>query len=169
MTTAIRGQRIDTVFVLIVFCVFAVSVLMVLMLGANTYGHITEMSREGQAERTVVSYIWTKVRNGDEEGSVSVGEFHGLPALRIDEEYGGIRYRTVIYHYGGWVYELFSEEGLDFFPEDGTRIIAAADLVFAELGYGLIRASSGTRALLISPRSKAREAGFGSGEEASPE
>jgi len=169
MTTSIRGQRIDTVFVLIVFCVFAVSVLMVLMLGANTYGHITEMSREEQAERTVISYIWTKVRNGDEAGGVSVGEFNGLPALRIDEEYSGIRYRTVIYHYNGWVYELFSEEGLDFFPEDGTRIIAAADLGFVELDYGLIRASAGTRSLLISPRSSAREAGPGSREEASPE
>ena len=169
MIDASRGQRIDTVFVLIVFCVFAVSVLTVLMLGARTYSHITGLTREESAERTVLSYIWTKVRNGDEAGSVSAGDFHGLQALRIDEEFDGIRYRTVIYHYDGWVLELFSEEGLEFYPEDGVRIIAATDLGFAELEYGLIRVSAGTRSLLISPRSTAREAGPGAGEEASPE
>jgi len=142
---------------------------MVLTLGANTYGRITEMSREEQSERTVLSYIWTKIKNGDDAGSISVGDFHGLPALRIDEEYGGIRYRTVIYHYNGWVCELFSEEGLDFTPSDGVRIIAAEDLGFAELEYGLIRASAGTRSLLFFPRSAARGAGPDSGEEDLPE
>jgi len=166
MATATRGQRIDTVFVLIVFCIFAISVLTVLMLGANTYSHITEMSREDQAERTALSYIWTKIKNGDEAGSVSVGDFHGLSSLRIDEEFDGIRYRTVIYHYDGWVFELFSEADLEFYPEDGVRIIAADGLEFSALDYGLIRVSAGTRSLLISPRGAVREEGSGSGEEA---
>jgi len=163
MTNTIRGQRIDTVFVLIIFCVFAVSVLMVLMLGASTYGHITEMSREDSAERTIISYVWTKVKNSDEAGNVSVGDFHGLPSLFIDEQYDGVRYRTVVYHYSGWVYELFSEEGLEFLPEDGVRVTAASDLGFEAMDSGLIRVTSGTRSLLVSPRSTATGAGILSG------
>jgi len=164
MKNTVRGHRIDTVFVLIVFCIFAVSVLMVLMLGANTYSRITELSREENAERTVISYIWTKVKNGDEAGSVGVGDFHGLQSLFIDEEFEGVRYRTVVYYHNGWVYELFSEESLEFFPEDGVRIIATGELGFVELDHGLIRVTAGTRNLLISPRSVAREASLSSVE-----
>jgi len=165
MKNTTRGHRIDTVFVLIVFCIFAVSVLMVLMLGANTYSRITELSREESSERTVLSYIWTKAKNSDEAGSVGVGDFHGLPSLFIDEEFGGVRYRTVVYHHNGWVHELFSEEGLEFFPEDGVRIIATRELGFEKLDHGLIRVYAGTRSLLISPRSAAREASLSSVEE----
>jgi len=148
-----RGQRIDTVFVLIIFCVFAVSVLMVLMFGASIYQNMTEISREDHDERTVLSYIRTKVRNNDETGSVYVGTFQGLPALCYDEEFSGIQFRTVIYHYNGWVYELFSETDLDFHPEDGVRIMELSDLRFEALDPNLIKISAGTKELLLFPRS----------------
>jgi len=140
---------------------------MVLMLGANTYSNITEMSRDEHAERTVLSYIWTKVRNSDEGGNIRVTAFHGLPALYIGEEAGGIVYSTLIYHYDGWVYELFCEADLEFDPIDGVKMIQAELLQFEELEHGLIRVSAGGRSLLISPRSSAWEYGFAldSGEE----
>jgi len=167
MIRTVREHRIGTVFVLCVFVVFAFSVLMVLMLGASTYSNITEMSREQQAERTVLSYVWTKVRNSDENGNIYIGEFNSLPALHIDEDIGGVIYRTVIYHYEGWVYELFSDAELDFMPIDGVRLIQTTDLRFEGLDLGLIRVSSGTRSLLLSPRSSALEVGTGAdnGEE----
>jgi len=152
MTKTVQNQKIDTVFVLIVFCVFAVSVLMVLMLGANTYKSITEMSREGQDDSTVLSYIWSKVKNGDTAGNVYVSDFHGQPALCIDEQYGQTLYQTVVYYYNGWVYELFSEPWLNLPPEGGAQIIRADDLSFETLNHGLIKISSGPKSLLISPR-----------------
>jgi len=158
MIHASRSHRIDTIFVLIIFCVFAVSVLMVLMLGASTYAKVTEMSGEGHSERSVLSYIWTKVKNSDDAGQVHVGDFHGLSALYIDEEIGQAVYRTAIYGYNGWVYELFCEAGLDFYPEDGQQIIRLDHLVFKWLESGLIRVSADARSLLIFPRGSASEA-----------
>ena len=160
MLKTVRGQRVDTVIVLIVFCVFAVSVLLVLMLGANTYGSITQMSREDHAGRTVLSYIWTKVRNSDELGDVRITDFHGLQALYVGEEYGGVRYSTLIYHYNGWIYELFCEADLEFEPIDGVKTIMLESLLYEELGHGLIMVSSGGRNLLISPRSIGPDADY---------
>ena len=147
-----RGHRIDTIFVLIVFCVFAVSVLMVLVLGAKTYENVTTISREGYSDRPVLSYIWTKVKNGDEAGSVYIGEFHGSSALYIEEEIAQILYRTAVYQYDGWVCELFSEADLEFSPEDGVQIIKLDDLSFENLENGLIKVSSSGGSLLIFPR-----------------
>lgn len=149
-----QGKRIDTVFVLIIFCVFAISVLMVLILGAGIYRNMTGISREGRDERTVLSYIWTKVKSNDKAECVYIGDFHGLSALCFDEVFDEITYRTVVYHYDGWVYELAYETSLDFMPENGERIMEIQYLSFENLGDGLMRVSSGINSLLISQRGK---------------
>ena len=159
MTKTTRSSRIDTVFVLIIFCVFAISVLMVLMLGADIYKNMTDISREGYDERTGLSYIWTKVKNNDEAGRIHLSDFHGVSALCFDEEFDSSTYRTMIYYYDGWVYELFYDISLDFLPSDGAQIIEISDLKFEELQYGLIRVSSGASSLLVSPRGSSAQAG----------
>jgi len=63
MMKATRGKRIDTIFVLIIFCIFAVSVLIVLMLGAGIYRNMNDISNDGRDERTALSYLWKKVKN----------------------------------------------------------------------------------------------------------
>ena len=158
MSKAAGRNKIDTIFVLLIFCIFALSVLMVLMLGASIYKNMTQTVHEGQDERAVLSYIWTKAKNSDESGNVYTGDFHGISAMCFDEEYSGVRYQTIIYHYNGWVCELFSEyelihdEESGFYPEDGTRLIKINNLKFEEYEHGLIKVSAGTQNLLISPR-----------------
>lgn len=60
MTKAIHAQKLDTVIVLVIFCVFAASVLMVLMLSGNIYKNTAEMSNEKYSERTTLSYRWLR-------------------------------------------------------------------------------------------------------------
>ena len=156
MSKLSRGRSIDTIFVLIVFSVFALSVLMVLMLGASVYRNINEISNDGQLENTALSYVWTKTKNFDIAGSIHVGDFQGVSALFIDEKLGDTYYRTAIYHYDGWLCELFSEAALEFSPADGVRVIRVDEMHFESAGNGLIRATTGARSLLLSPRS-----GFG--------
>jgi len=159
----ITGKRnIDTVFVLIVFSIFAFSVLMVLMLGAGVYRNINDVSRESEQEHTALSYIWTKVKNFDTTGAVHVGDFHDSPALFIDEKIGETYYRTSIYFHNGWLMELYSEATLVFSPSDGDRIVQVESLSFqsvensviSSLGNELIEVSVNDRTLLLSPRSE---------------
>lgn len=155
MGKVFRGQSIDTVFVLLIFCIFAASVLAVLMLGGSIYKNIADISQQGYDERTCLSYVWSKIKNGDEAGKISIGDFNGQNVLMLREEYDGVAYQTIIYYYDGWVRELFFEEGLDFTPEDGTPVIATTSLSFTQLENGLIKAKSGGDILLISPRGSA--------------
>ena len=150
----IRSSKVDTVFVLIIFCVFAISMLMVLMLGASIYKNMTEISRDGYDERTTLSYFWTKIKNNDEEGTIYIGDFQGQPALCFAEVYGDTTYNTMIYRYNGMLYELFAEQGMQFDPEDGTPVIDAEDLSFEALGDGLIMITIGGKSSLINTRGK---------------
>lgn len=152
MRTGLRKRRIDTVFVLVVFCVFAASVLVVLILGAGIYQSMNDISQQERDERTALAFIWTKVKNNDNAGVLSVGEFEGISALFYDEIIGERVFRTAIYLYDGWVTELFADPLLGLSPSDGVHIMELDDLSFDELDYGLIRVSAGARSLLLSPR-----------------
>jgi len=156
MNKVMSGRSIDTIFVLIVFSIFAISVLMVLMFGASIYRNINDISRENESEHMALSYIWTKTKNFDNADSISFGEFGGVPAIFINETFGDYDFRTAIYHYDGWLYELFSEAGLDFSPSAGTRIVMVDSLTFDLVDNGLFRVTAGDKGLLLSPRS-----GFG--------
>jgi hypothetical protein len=149
-----QGQKIDTIFVLMVFCVFAAMVLTVLTLGARIYKNTAALAREGYNGQTCLSYIWSKVKNEDEAGRIYVDDFNGAPALCFGEEYDGETYRTVIYLYNGRIYELFCGTGLSFPPEDGTPVIEAEVFSVKQLDNGLIKAETDTGSLLIYPRSK---------------
>ena len=152
MNSATKKRSMDTIFVLIVFGIFAFSVLMVLMLGASVYRNINDISRAEQHEHTAVSYIWTKIKNFDEIDAVSIGDFGGVPAIFIDENLGGTDFRTIIYVYDGWLLEIFSEASLEFSPENGRQIVKADNMILNEAGFGLIEITLGSRKLLISPR-----------------
>ena len=146
-------NKVDSVFVLMVFCVFAVSVFLVLMLSGSTYANMVDISSTGQDERIALSYIRTRVRNADEAGSISISDFNGLSALTLSEEFGGINFVTLIYLYNGWVHELFFEEGLDFRPENGTALIRSNSLNFEFVENGLIRVATDYASFLLLPRS----------------
>ena len=152
MIKSTRTNKVDTVFVLIIFCVFAVSVLLVLALSASIYRNMTELSRDGYDERTALSYVWTMVKNGDEAGRISVGEFHGISTLIIDEMYGQTLYRTRIYEYEGRLNVLFSEAGLEFLPQQGVSVLEIDNIMFEQLDNRLIRVTAGAGSMLITQR-----------------
>ena len=148
-----KKNKTDSVFVLTVFCFFTVSVFLVIMFAASTYTRITDISRNGQNERIILSYIRTKIRSADSAGAISVGEFHGLSALFIEEFLDEREFITVIYNYNGMVYELFCEKDSGLLPEDGISIIAVGTLGFEQSNAGLIRAFTENEGFYIYPRS----------------
>ncbi len=122
------NHTVDTVFVLMLFCLFASAVLLVLLAGANAYQKIADNMESQYAERTCLAYLDAKIRHYDETGMVDVESFGGHDALALYEEFDGTRYKTLIYYADGFVRELFFEDGLEFQPEDGQVVVAAADL-----------------------------------------
>lgn len=122
------NHTIDTIFVLVLFCVFTAAILMVLLSGANAYQTIASKMEEQYAERTCLSYLDAKIRHYDEIGMVGIESFGDAEALALYEDLEGIRYKTLIYFIDGYVWELFFENGLQFQPEDGQKIIPAQDL-----------------------------------------
>lgn len=117
-----RGSQfhISGLAVLLVLAVFAISILSVLLTGANVYGSLTEESASHHGWRTAEHYLATRLR---QSGRVYGEDFGGVQALVIPEDIDGETYITRIYCYEGWLRELFTAETGEFSPADGEKLL----------------------------------------------
>lgn len=136
------GQKhnIENAFVLVLFAVFAVTIVAVLALGANGYKSLVERDNESYNKRIITSYVSAQIRNNDMADAVQIGGFSspetedGVNTLHLFEEIEGIRFDLRIYYYKGKIYELFSSVEAEMGPEDGTPVMEAQGLTFEREG-----------------------------------
>lgn len=124
----------DLIFTLTLFCVFALSALIVVVIGANVYKSTVSGMNENYSTRTAAAYINEKVREFDrvENGfsSIELESFPGendLPALRLSRQSEESQLLVYIYYYDGALRELATA------PEYAKGISPAAGQVVAEL------------------------------------
>ncbi|MDR2530960.1 MAG: DUF4860 domain-containing protein [Oscillospiraceae bacterium] len=142
-----KTRTYDTVFALILFFGFALSMLMTLLIGAGVYQRIRNV---GDDRREIcIRYITTKVRGYDNSTHpIEVGRIDGNSALLFTETFSGVDYVSAIYYYDGYVRELFAESGNTFGAADGEKIVEASGLEFSLDGALLRIRSEGADAFI---------------------
>lgn len=124
MTKKTRPRHaIDGLIALLLFGVFAVSILSVLLTGADVYQRLARRDQASYADRTCAQYIATKVRQAPSAAALAVAPFGEADALVLTEEIGGVLYLTRVYCYDGWLWELFSAAQDELRPEDGEQVL----------------------------------------------
>lgn len=119
-----KKNNLTGVLVLLVFAVFMVSVLMVLLTGADLVRGMTERDQRSYDRRTVAQYLTTRVRQGDQAGAVFAAD---PGTLVFREEISGTTYETRVYCHEGYLREMFCETGYDLAPEFGETILPMED------------------------------------------
>ena len=114
-----KKSNLTGVLVLLVFAVFMVSVLLVLLSGADTVQKLTHRDRQTYHHRTAVQYITTRIRQADVNGAVSAED----DTLILTQNIDGYLYETRIYCYNGYLREMFCEAGLTLAPDFGEEIL----------------------------------------------
>lgn len=124
------------IFSLLIFCAFAIAVLLVLIFGASVYQRVGARNETAWDQRTALSYIEAKIRHHDAYDAIEIGPYLGyeelgeIDTLYLSQQIGERTYQTMIYLADGWIYELFCEKGLQFHPADGSKILQAQSLEF---------------------------------------
>lgn len=151
-----KKNHLSGVLVLLVFAVFGVSVLLVLLTGADVVQTLSERDRQSYDRRTALQYITTRVRQADERGMVSVRNEEETDVLVLGEDIEGYRYETLVYCYDGYLRELFVEAGLEMDLEFGELILPVQALSLAHEGThiraGLTFEDGETRSLILALR-----------------
>lgn len=124
----LRHRPLDAIFVIVLLCVFTFGSLMLVIVGANIYGNITDNMDNNFQHRTTLSYISTKIRQNDAADAVSIVEKEGIHALVLKTLDGNEAAETWIYEYDNALYEIYINEGSSFQLSDGLPIIPSYGL-----------------------------------------
>lgn len=146
----------EFLFLIVLFCVFLSSALLVVFLGADVYRSITSGLAQTDNSRTALLYLTEKIRQNDTEDAVSLGTLDGTDALVIETEYQDGPYRTYIYFYDGYLRELFVQADRAVSVGEGQALLELDDLEISREGAGYRFAAVGDdgreQSVWLSPR-----------------
>lgn len=120
----------DIIFILSLFCAFAVMALFVVVLGANVYKGISADMTANYNARTSVAYLSEKVRQNDVAGGVGVRTLGENNALVLVQDVEGATYETWIYVADGVLREVTVAAGTQVQTGDGQEIMELERLAF---------------------------------------
>lgn len=118
-----QNHIVDFFFTLSLFCLFAASALIVVLIGSGVYKNTTAHMEENFATRTALSYVAEKVRQHDTAGGVTLLEEGDGGVLVLTDTVNDGTYETYIYAYDGCLCELVIKEGTGFSREQGEQIL----------------------------------------------
>lgn len=118
-----RRHSIDALFVITLFCVFAVCSSLLIALGANIYKTTIDSTDRHYTLNTASAFVVEKVHQHDSAGSIDICSFGNGNALKLKEQYGDRIYYNYIYSYNGFMRELLVPDGTNPSPEAGSKIL----------------------------------------------
>ena len=157
-----RSLKIDSVFVIALFTMFAVTAFLLILIGAKQYQHTADVMDANYESRTISSYLTEKIRQNDASGNVYISQLNGVDALAIETIENDITYITYIYYYNDALREIVVNEQSVFALETGQEIINTggfiAEMVHDDLIKILVTTNEGqTQTLYLSLHSNARK------------
>lgn len=133
-----QGHSLDVLVSLALFALFTVCVLMVLMLGVNTYRGVVSSVEETYQSRTCLQYIATKVGHYSGENAVTVTQFGDGDALALKGYFDGEEYVTYLYAHEGMLMELFCATDVILTPADGFSVLEIDELSVEAVASNLL-------------------------------
>jgi hypothetical protein len=125
-----KKHAANLVFTICLIGVFALSAILVAVLGARVYQNTAERLKSNFSTRTSLVYIAEKIRQSG-AGGYYVVKFDGNNALVLKETaQDGVRYDTYIFAKNGKLRELTAQEGTNVNGMDGEAIMDVKALDF---------------------------------------
>jgi len=123
-----NSRAIDTFFILALLALFAITSFFVIIIGARQYHSIANQMTENYETRTAASYLVEKFNQNDAEGSVTLTDMEGIPAIALTQTIRKQQYTTYIYAYEGYLREVTVSASAAVTPASGQKIVEAAAL-----------------------------------------
>lgn len=134
-----KQHIVDIVFVLCLFCVFAILSLFVVVMGASVYKGISKDMTANYNVRSSLTYLTEKIRQNDSAASAQIGTLGGETALVLTEVVQDREYETWIYVSDGALYEVAVTAGTQVSLGDGQMVTELSDFEIERLDDHLMR------------------------------
>lgn len=132
-------HMLDIPFVLLLFCVFAISAVILILFGADIYQKTVSAMNDNYASRTAAAYLTEKIRQSDIYNAIRIDDSLGYERLLMTRSIGGTEYATALYEYDGYLYEFFARTNIELSADAGQPIIALTSLQFEFISDHLLK------------------------------
>lgn len=134
-------HMIDIFFVLSLFCVFAVSSVVLILFGADVYSKTVDNMDANYTSRTSVAYFYEKLRQSECSDSIQIIRKEDTDILMLSTEIDGTEYATYLYEYDHYLNELFAKTDIELPLDAGQKIMEIENLSFCQLSPSLFAIS----------------------------
>lgn len=128
-----KKHTVDILFVIILFGVFAISALMLVIMGSSVYSKTVDSMEFNYKDRTSYAYITEKFRQNDRINSISTQTINDNSCFVFSEEIGSEIYNTYLYIHEGCLKELFTKEETSLPLKAGNIILEATSLEIVKI------------------------------------
>ena len=118
-----RSKKIDSVFVVALFTMFAITAFLLILIGAKQYRHTADSMDKNYEIRTINSYLTEKIRQNDAGAGAYISTIEGTPALTLQTTENDITYLTYIYYHNNALREIVVTEASVFSLDSGQEIM----------------------------------------------
>lgn len=133
-----QKHTVDTLFVLSLFLLFALSAVFLIVIGANIYRKTIQHMDTNFNTRTAVAYITEKVHQSDKSGQLSVSTLEGHSAIVLSSFSDGIEYETYLYEDHGYLKELMMRKDLPLSASAGQEIVQVEHFTVSNINDSLL-------------------------------
>lgn len=135
-----RSQKsiVDILFILAVFCVFALTALFVILFGAGIYRNTVKNMSTNFNERTAPLYITERVRSND-FGTISIFDRNGIDVLTMESVHDDLVIDSYLYVYNESLCEYSGNASNEFNPKYGTPVLDLKSLNVGCVNDNLLR------------------------------
>jgi len=131
-------QSAQTLFALLIACVFTAASLLLVVLGADSYRNSLHSITVNHQIRAALSYTANQIRSADNAESISIESLDGRQVLLIRSEQAERNGNTYLYFRDGYLMELFSGGQDPFEPEYGEKITEIKQFAVTKSGNSFI-------------------------------
>ena len=131
-------HRIDSIFIMLLFFLFALTAFVLIMIGVRQYKATANAMDYNYEIRTVSSYLREKTRQNSSNSSISIETIDGTNALCLKNTLNNTIYNTYIYYYDGSLREMYIQEGTPFTLNLGQQIVTISGFDMDKTDDGLI-------------------------------
>ena len=118
-----RSKKIDSVFVVALFTMFAITAFLLILIGAKQYRYTADSMDANYEMRTVNSYLTEKIRQNDSGAGAYISTIEGVPALTLQTTENDVTYLTYIYYHNNALREIVVTESSVFSLDSGQEIM----------------------------------------------
>lgn len=118
-----NGQTMNVLFTMLLFLVFVLCALFTVLIGGKVYENISSRMEDNYAGSTSLNYIANKIRQGDEDGLITVRRIEDTDVLELGQKIYEEEFVTWIYCRDGYICELFTDTQSGLGLADGLKII----------------------------------------------